>query len=221
MTDGTHRAEANTAHAITDDVLESDPFAHARRASALATTPCPVLSDLARWLPRLGPVLWLQRGHSGARAQAGDRQTSTLLPDHPASRVLSACARLSAYHTITAHGPREWLCFQSATGAIEARLFLLPDSDVLEWDRMSATLGIEPAAADRHDPPTHTTFLGRALSRFGQRWQARLLEFHCLRQSRLSVVDARPPLRISLLGIELARTIVNDEYAEWISPQLS
>jgi hypothetical protein len=144
-----------------------------------------------------------------------------LLLDHPACQVLATCTQLRAYHAIAAHGPREWLCFHAPNGTIEARLFLLPDSDVLEWDNMSVALELEPGAADRHDPPTHCTFLGRALSRFGQRWQARLLEFRCLQRSWLSVIDAQPPLRISLLGIDIARGIVRDEYAEWISPQLS
>ncbi|MEZ5460436.1 hypothetical protein [Dokdonella sp.] len=220
MTDGAHRAEPITAHAGPDEVVEKDPFAHAGRASAPAGVSSPGLLELAQWLPRLGPVLWLQQGHAGTGAQAGERHAPTGLLDHPASRVLSACALLHAHHAIAAHGPREWLCFHSSERIIQARLFLLPDSDVLEWDRMNAALGIVPTAADRHDPPTHSTFLGRALSRFGQRWQARLLEFRCPGQARLPVVEARPPLRISLLGIELARSIVNDEYAEWVSPQL-
>jgi hypothetical protein len=101
---------------------------------------------------------------------------------------------------------------------VDAKLFLLPDSNVLAWDEMNLAFQIHLSAAECEQPPTHSTFLGRALSHFGQRWQARLLEFRCLRRPWLSVLDARSPLRISLLGIDIARDIVRDEYAEWISP---
>lgn len=218
MTDGADRMDPDAAHAFFDDAVDVDLFAHASRAPTTPTTPPPFLPDLAEWLPRLGPVLWVQRCNVGMDRQANAQPTSTLLLDHPALTVLSACRQLRAHQATTARGPREWLSFQSVNDASDAKLFVLPDTNVLAWDEMSAALRMTPSTTDLEKAPTHATFLGRALSRFGQRWQARLLEFRCMDRPWLRVLDARSPLRISLLGIEIARNIVRDEYAEWISP---
>ena len=83
---------------------------------------------------------------------------------------------------------------------------------------MCSAIELVPDEPVRPEPPTHATFLRRALSRLGHRWQARLLEFRFLQRPWLSVLDAQPPLRISLLGIDIARRIVHDENAEWLSP---
>ena len=75
-----------------------------------------------------------------------------------------------------------------------------------------------PAEAAPVDAPVHASFLRRALMRFGHRWQARLLAFDLKPLPWLHTLGAKAPLRISLLGLDLARTIVSDENAEWISP---
>lgn len=217
MIDGADMSDAQAIHLVGSEADESTAYAHAARANA--NTPGP--DALIEWLPRLGSVLWLERCDRSADRPAPSGTSHALLLDHPALKVLSSSRQLRSHHAITAHGPREWLCFHSASGAVEAKLFLLPDSDLLAWDEMNAALHVVASTTDRHDPPTHSTFLGRALGRFGQRWQARLLEFGVWRRPWLSVLDARPPLRISLLGIDVARAIVRDEYAEWISPHLN
>ncbi|MGB0133577.1 hypothetical protein [Dokdonella sp.] len=218
MTDGFHGMEPCADPSSSDDGFDTRPFAHATRVPPTPAAPEPCLTQLAEWLPQLGPVLWLERPVRAEDREACKQPSSTLLLDHPALAVLSATTRLSAHHAITAHGPREWFCFHSPNGTVQAKLFLLPDSDVLAWDEMSSALHIVPSEANSPEPPTHHTLLRRALNRLGQSWQARLLEFNCVRRPWLSVLDARPPLRISLLGIDIARGIVRDVHAEWISP---
>lgn len=177
------------------------------------------LATMAEWLPRLGTVLWLERRETVAaaplRMSAGPR---LLLLEHAAAAVLARCAGLRAWSNVTPHGPREWLSLHEESGAIAAKLFLLPDSDVLAWDQMGAALGLAPNESDLADAPGHASFLRRALARFGHRWQARLLAFDLKPLPWLHTLGAKAPLRISLLGLDLARSIVHDENAEWISP---
>ena len=177
------------------------------------------LATLAEWLPRLGTVLWLERRDAvpGAplRMSAGPR---LLLLEHAAAGVLARCASLRAWSNVTPQGPREWLSLHQASGEVAAKLFLLPDSDVLAWDQMTAALGLVPVESGPPDAPGHASFLRRALARFGHRWQARLLAFDLKPLPLLHTLGAKAPLRISLLGLDLARTIVHDENAEWLSP---
>lgn len=218
MTDGFHSLEPGPDTSSLDDGFESSPFAHATRVLPAAAPSAPCLTQLAEWLPQLGPVLWLERSVRTSEKHACQPSATTLLLDHPALQVLAVTTQLQAHHAITAHGPREWFSFLSSNGMVHARLFLLPDSDVLAWDQMSSALNIAPLDENSPEPPTHHTFLRRALNRLGQSWHARLLEFHCTCRPWLSVLDAKAPLRISLLGIDIARSIVRDEHAEWISP---
>jgi hypothetical protein len=161
-------------------------------------------------------MLWLERRNPDPVRHAG--VGSLLLFDHPAIGLLSSCTALSAHHAITPQGPREWIQFDAASATVVAKLFLLPDSDVLAWDQMCSALRLTPIEQDTRDPPTHVNFLRRALGRLGHRWHARLLGFRFQQRPWLNVLDASPPLRISLLGIDIARTIVRDEHAEWLSP---
>jgi hypothetical protein len=177
--------------------------------------------DLAEWLPRLGSVLWLSHR---ARDSALPARRDMRLPGgvaHPALACLSQYRALRAHSTITPQGPREWLSFHAATGAPEARLFLLPDSDLLAWDRMNDALRLGPVPQVEHEPPVHSTFLRRALSRSTRAWQARLLEFRTRPSARRGTLDAQSPLRISLLGLDIAQRIVRDENAEWMFPLFS
>lgn len=215
MTDGVHEPHAGAFLEMSDDVAGVEVSAHAPRTPSTLAARKPCLAELAEYLPQLGPVLWLQHLQVG-KQQAFAQHSESLLPGHPALGVLASCSRLRAHYVITAHGPREWLCVCNGIGTIEARLFLLPDTNVLAWDEFVAALRIVPTAADCHELPTHNTFLGRALSRCGQRWQARLLEFRSQQVAGQSKLNALPPLRISLLGMDIASNIVRDEYAEWI-----
>ena len=218
MSDGASCNTLGSGLELFDDEAENTPFAHASRAPIEAPAALPSLVRFAEWLPQLGPVLWLERRHTADGRQAPIPGEPIVLLDHPALLTVATCSKLDAHQNISAQGPREWMCFHSSSGGIEAKLFLLPDSDVLAWDEMNSAFCLSPSSSAADGPPTHTTFLRRALARFGARWQARLIEFRHSQHPWLSVLDAQPPLRISLLGIELARGIVRDENAEWISP---
>jgi hypothetical protein len=183
-------------------------------------TPMPlVLNSLAEWLPRLGTALWIDRREvaapTHARSASGD---GLILLDHPAASALARCASLRAHSAVTPQGPREWLCFHDEHREVTAKLFLLPDTDCLAWDQMAAANGLAAAEPAAHEPPGHSAFLRRALARFGHRWHARLLVFDFKQLPWLQTLGARAPLRISLLGLDVARAIVRNENAEWVSP---
>ncbi len=219
MSDGTGFNHASGVLDLPADEGDGDQFAHASRPPRYSPAAVPQLCEFAEWLPRLGPVLWLERRTASGQARlCANARSGPVLLDHPALVTLSNCHKLDAHHTITAQGPREWISFHSASGEIDARLYLLPDSDLLAWDEMIPGLRMVCSGPEQSEAPTHTHFLRRALGRFGQRWQARLLEFRISRRPWLNVLDAQAPLKISLLGIELAGHIVRDQNADWISP---
>lgn len=219
MSDGYDFHDAPASNDALGVDVPAAAFAPARPRERRAGVAMLMLGDLADWLPRLGTVLWLERRDAATtaslRVSAGSR---VLLLEDAAARMLARCTTLRAHSAVTAQGPREWLCFHAGSGEINAKLFLLPDSDSLAWDQMSVASGLVPAEPVAPDAPTHTTFLRRALARLGHRWQARLLAFDLKPLPWLHTLGAHPPLRISLLGLDIARTIVHDENAEWISP---
>lgn len=218
MSDGIRMNGTDSLVDLRDGNGQEADLAGALPYSAKPALGSPILGELLTWLPRLGSILWLERqGAMEGRSQR-DPGGSAVLLDHPAIGLLSTNHGLIAHQAVTEQGPREWLSFQTPTGAINAKLFLLPDSDVLAWDEMCAAMKLVPGESSRHEPPTHAAFLRRALDRLGHRWHARLLEFRFVQRPWLSVLDAQPPLRISLLGIDIARRIVHDENAEWLSP---
>jgi hypothetical protein len=177
------------------------------------------LATLASWLPRLGAVLWMERAtnpSTAARAVAHPR--GVLLLDHPALSPLVRCVAATSHTQVTSHGPREWLCLRANDGASLAKLFLLPDTDYLAWDEMTAALNLAPAIEAPVRWHAHAAFLRTAFARLGAVWRARLMTFEQRRLPWLQTLDARPPLRISLLGIELARAIALSENAELSSP---
>jgi len=178
------------------------------------------LAAISAWLPKLGAVLWLDRSgrrhHTETHATIGAR--GVLLLDHPALAVLARCTAATAHTQVTTHGPREWLSFRDTDGVSLAKLFLLPDTDYLAWDEMISATHLAPPSKEPARWHAHTAFLRTALARLGPHWQARLLTFAHRRLPWLQTLDARPPLRLSLLGVELARLIANSEGAELLSP---
>lgn len=178
------------------------------------------LGRLADALPRLGPVLWLERRPARAStepAALGGR--GPLLIEHPALGALAQCTSAVAQVAVTPLGPREWLCLRDRAGEAQAKLFLLPDTDYLAWDEMTAACQLDPALCPT--PPrwsAHGAFLRGAFARLGAGWRARLLTFRLRRMPWLRTLDAQAPLRMSLLGLELAQAIARDESAELVSP---
>jgi hypothetical protein len=82
------------------------------------------MQQRAPWLHGLGPLLCCAR--AGRRARDLHLSDSTLL--------VSACAE------VRAAGPREWLSLETLHGEIQARLYLLPDTDFCQWDALCAML---------------------------------------------------------------------------------
>jgi hypothetical protein len=178
--------------------------------------------DLARLvdaMPRLGPVLWLERRERRLPPRrASARGCGVLLNEHPALAALAHSAAVSAHSAVTPNGPREWLCFQDGSGATRAKLYLLPDTDYLAWDQMTAAGRIAPPTPTAQPWHAHRAFLRGALARLGGGWLARVRVFELRRMPWMRTLSARPPLRISLFGYELARAIAGDEGAELASP---
>jgi len=176
------------------------------------------LAHLADALPKLGPVLWLDH-RAAPDERATPRRNGVVLFDHPALAVLARCASLVAHTAVTSMGPREWLCFRDSEGTTQAKLFLLPDTDYLAWDEMTAAcrLATTPVAAPQRWT-AHGAFLRGAFARVGAPWRARVVAFELRRLPWLRALGARSPLRVSLLGFELARAIARDETAELVSP---
>lgn len=177
------------------------------------------LPRIAEWLPRLGAVLWLERRERRpppSRALVGPR--GILLLEHPSLAVLGRCDAITAHTAVTPQGPREWLSFRDAKDEVRAKLFLLPDTDYLAWDEMAAATRLAPTREDAPGWQAHTAFLRNALARFGTAWRARVLRFEAGRLPWLRTLNAQPPLRLSLIGLELARTIARGEGAELVTP---
>ena len=70
-------------------------------------------------------------GHCCA-ACAQDASRARCLPDGTLLVSVSAGVR--------AAGPREWLSLETLRGEIQARLYLLPDTDFCQWDALCARL---------------------------------------------------------------------------------
>jgi hypothetical protein len=177
------------------------------------------LPCLADALSRLGTVLWLERrerrpAHARVTIGAG----GLVLFDHPALGVLGRCNAVTAHTSITPRGPREWLCFRDNAGDAQGKLYLLPDTDYLAWDEMNATRRISPQPEPTPRWHAHGAFLRSAIARLGTGWRGRLLSFELKRFPWLRTLGAHASLRISLLGLELARAIARDENAELVSP---
>lgn len=78
----------------------------------------------APWLHGLGPLLCCVR--AGRIAREPCLSDSTLL--------------VSVSAEVRAAGPREWLSLETLHGEIQARLYLLPDTDFCQWDALCAML---------------------------------------------------------------------------------
>lgn len=172
------------------------------------------LPAIAACLPRLGPVLWLERHPPviAPRRRIVDAHGIVLF-GHPALAMLGRCDSVTAQFAVTAHGPREWLDFRDANATVQAKLFLLPDTDYFAWDRMLEGCA-RPPPRPAQPWHAHAAFLRSALARLGRSWCAHLVTFRFERILFLSVLDARTPARVSPLGLELARAIADSERAE-------
>ncbi len=163
-------------------------------------------NDLARWFPRLGPTLWLQR--------CSPRRGAAARPPMPEMSALRECASLSAHATVTPGGPREWLCLRDSRGAQLARMFLIPDTDYFAWDEMSRTLRLTYAPESRMSLCLHQALARAVLLRAGASWRAAILSFESDPAMSPHALTSRSPLRLSRVGMALAEQVARDNGAE-------
>jgi len=168
---------------------------------------------LADWLARLGPVLWLHRASDdGIFPRARLCAHGVLLLDHPALAAFATSVTVEAHGAVTLHGPREWLEFVDAQSACIARLYLLPDADYLAWDAMLGDCAIVRVAPDKSSRwRAHAAFMRCACRRMRGSWQARIVRLPLMRLPCLQVCGLRTPTELSVLGRQIAATIVRDE----------
>jgi hypothetical protein len=119
---------------------------------------------------------------------------------------------------IDSEGLRESLWFHDRAGECCWRLYLLPDSDFLAWERLLAVL---PGAGDRlaHDGIGDRLWRRLAARVRGIHWQASLLRLHALPPGPGFAYARQPVLAASLasvstLGAVAARRIARSEGAE-------
>ncbi|MGH8033365.1 MAG: Hemin transport protein [Luteimonas sp.] len=152
-------------------------------------------------LAALGAVLCLYRAQSGGELTGWAQAT-----------------RAESHSVLDSDGLREHLVFRDRDGRCCWRLSLLPDSDFLAWERLTATL---PTQADA----VRAAGIGERLwwrlaDRLrGDRWQACVLRLHALRCSPGFGLREQPVLAASLaapspLGAATARRLARDEGAD-------
>ncbi len=185
---------------------------------APSTKPSLDLHELAEWLPRLGPVLWL---HRPVRDRTFPRARLTphgvLLLEHPALSAFADCLSVRANSTITPHGPREWLDLESNDGT-QARIYLLPDTDCMAWDAMLESVLTQPPAPTELPRrwQAHCAFMRCAWSRARHAWQARIVRMPVLRLPCLQVLGLRDVDTVSPLGHRLALAVAEDDHARFV-----
>ncbi|SFW36288.1 hypothetical protein [Luteibacter sp. UNCMF366Tsu5.1] len=153
-------------------------------------------SGLFEGLGQLGGVLYLAASHP----MDGD-------PDAPRGCIVEAAELaplLATRHVgltcaVTAEGPREWIDCVSGEGRIVARIYLLPDTDYLAWDRLFADA--LPSA-----PPDHR----RPERMWLRACRARVVSFTRRQWAGLTVLGIGDA-PISSLGLGVARDIAVSE----------
>ncbi|GLQ92323.1 hypothetical protein [Dyella acidisoli] len=86
-------------------------------------------------LPGLGSVLYL---HAASKDAPPNASASGLLVAQPAFAPLLNAHWLVAVSVVTDDGPREWCECLDHLGRVRARWHLLPDTDYLAWDALTA-----------------------------------------------------------------------------------
>ncbi|MFT3754605.1 MAG: Hemin transport protein [Pseudoxanthomonas sp.] len=161
-----------------------------RELAAVRTLPPP------RQLAELGTVLCLYRPRDGSELSGWVQ-----------------AVRVQAQAGVDSDGLHESLLFFDAQDQCCWRLYLLPDSDFLAWDRMLAT---QPAAPEIHTGNHIGERLWRRLAgrvRGGQ-WRATSLRLHAMNDAGRAPTLAASLAPVSALGAATAQAIVRAEGAE-------
>ena len=121
--------------------------------------------------------------------------------------------RVESRAGVDSDGLRESLVFFDGEGRCCWRLYLLPDSDFLAWDRLLASLPC------RDDTEAATGVAERMWRRLagrlrGEQWQACILKFHALPAAVAQPVLAASLAAVSPLGAATAQRIAEAEGAD-------
>jgi hypothetical protein len=148
-------------------------------------------------LPGLGNVLYL---HSATDAALTDDIPQGLLVQRAFVPLLSA-HWLAAVSAVTDDGPREWCECIDAHGRTRARWHLLPDTDYLAWDALTALCA--PCVSPRLDRQPMRPDCARAMS------------FRLREIAGLLWLEQQPSVALSLVGDRVARRIAHAESVAW------
>ena len=151
---------------------------------------------LLRMLPDLGSVLYL---HSTASAVIAEAHPPGLLVAQRAFAPLLDTHWQSATSVVTDDGPREWWECINRFGRPRARLHLLPDTDYLAWDAVTASREQGAGA-----PPWQTGLAWRPNA-------AHVVHFSLRSFAGLAMLDRAQALPLSLLGGRIAERIAHAE----------
>jgi hypothetical protein len=166
---------------------------HRTRASVatrwLAVSP----HTLAHGLTQLGCVLYLPTRRC---ADEGVDLPLGLLADSLELTPLLCTRYVGLASAVTGEGPREWIECVDLCGHLQARIYLLPDTDYLAWDALFAD-GVPVDAPANHRAGRPVCFAE----------QARLICFTRRAVSQLSMLCGSEPERVSTLGRGVARDI--------------
>jgi hypothetical protein len=150
----------------------------------------------AQQLAALGTVLCLYRHQDGGELSGWAR-----------------AVRVESRAGVDSDGLRESLAFFDSEGRCCWRLYLLPDSDFVAWDRLLALLPSreEMEAATGVGERLWRRLAGRLL---GGQWQACVLRLHVVPAEVRRRVLAASPATVSPLGAATAQRIARAEGAE-------
>ncbi len=150
----------------------------------------------AQQLAALGTVLCLYRHQDGGELSGWAR-----------------AVRVESRAGVDSDGLRESLAFFDQEGRCCWRLYLLPDSDFVAWDRLLALLPSreEAEAATGVGERLWRRLAGRLL---GGQWQACVLRLHVVPAEVRRPVLAASPAAVSPLGAATAQRIARAEGAE-------
>lgn len=115
---------------------------------------------------------------------------------------------------VESDGLRESLLFFDRDDQCCWRLCLLPDSDFLAWDQLSANLPIQPPASAAARGVSERLWQRLARRLTGEHWRACPVKLHALPQEHAASALAASLTPVSTLGAATTRAIMRAEGAE-------
>jgi hypothetical protein len=166
---------------------------HAPRAAVSRRTRLITPRALIEMLPGLGSVLYF---HAAANRAFPPALPQGLVVQRAFLPLLGA-HKLTSISAVTDDGPREWCECVDALGRTQARWHLLPDTDYLGWDAMTASCVAHIA------PPVETEPFRPDC--------ASVVKFRLRRVGGLVLLERRDATVLSSLGSRIATSIARAE----------